>query len=76
MRDATKQAAALQGGRRMVARGERPRYRLTAAQDGSWTPEVLPWLSVAATGRLAALDAVRAAIAAWLDVPPESFDLG
>jgi hypothetical protein len=73
--DATKLASALQAGRRMIARGERPGYRLTAAQDGSWTVDALPWLSVAATGRWEALDEARGVIATWLDVPPESFDL-
>ena len=32
--DAAKELAARQAGQRMVARGERPGYRLTAAQDG------------------------------------------
>lgn len=71
--EAQKRDAALQAGRRMVARGERPMYRLQAAQGGRWTVDALPWVSVVATGRRAALDAARAAIAEWLDVPPEAF---
>jgi hypothetical protein len=39
---AAKGAAALQAARRMVARGERPGYRLRAEQDGSWMVEGLP----------------------------------
>jgi hypothetical protein len=70
-----KQAAALQAARRMVSRGDRPLYRLRAGQDGRWTVEGCPWLSVSATGRPEAIDEARAVIAAWLDVPPAAFDL-
>lgn len=45
----------------MVARGDRPGYRIVAAQDGSWAVDALPWVTVAATGRPDALDAARAA---------------
>jgi hypothetical protein len=68
-------SAALQAARRMVARGERPGYRLRAAHDGSWTVEGLPGVTVAAETRKAAVMAARAAIAAVLEVDPESFDL-
>jgi hypothetical protein len=70
-----KRAAALQAGRQMIARGERPLYRLRA-QDGGWTVEGLPWVTVTTTGRREALAAARAGIAEWLNVPPEAFDLG
>jgi hypothetical protein len=59
----------------MVARGERPGYRLVSGQGGSWTVDALPWVTVTATARRDALDAVRATIAGWLDVPPDAFDL-
>ena len=59
----------------MVARGERPGYRLRAAQDGSWTVEGLPGVMVTAETRKAAMTAAKAAIAAVLEVDPESFDL-
>ena len=59
----------------MIARGERPGYRLRTGQDGAWTVDALPWVSVAATGRRDALDAARVAIAEWLDVPTDSFDV-
>jgi len=67
-------AAALQAARRMIARGERPMYRLRA-QDGRWTVDAMSWLTVTAAGHSSALDAARAAIAEWLDVPPEAFDV-
>ncbi len=66
---------AVQAARRMIARGERPMYRLQPVQDGRWAVDSLPGVSVAATGRRAVLDAMRAAIAETLDVPVESFDL-
>ena len=70
-----KRAAALQAARRMVSRGERPGYRIGLAQDGTWTVDALPWVTVTATGRREAMDGARAAIAEWLDVPPEAFDV-
>ncbi len=59
----------------MVARGERPMYRLQSVQDGRWAVDSLPGVSVAATSRRAALDAMRAAIAEVLDVGADAFDL-
>jgi hypothetical protein len=35
MTDARREAQEVQAGRRMIARGERPLYRLRTAQDGS-----------------------------------------
>jgi hypothetical protein len=35
----------------------------------------LPWVPVTATGRREALEEARAAIAEWLDVSAESFDV-
>jgi hypothetical protein len=75
MSEARQREAAGQAGRRMIARGERPAYRLTTAQDGRRRVDALPWVSVTATGRREALDEARAAIAEWLDVPPDSFDV-
>lgn len=59
----------------MIARGERSMYRLQPAQDGRLAVDGLPGVSVAATGRRAALDAMRAAIAETLDVPGDAFDV-
>ena len=70
-----KRAAALQAGRRMVSRGERPGYRLRAGQVGSWTVDGFLGVTVTAETKTAALTAARTAIAAVLEVDPESFDL-
>ena len=75
MSDARQQDAALAAGRRMIARGDRPGYRITPAKDGRWHVDALPWLSVALKGRREALDEARAAIAAWLDASPDCFDV-
>jgi hypothetical protein len=58
----------------MIARGERPGYRLRA-QDGGWAVDGLPWVKVAAKARREARDEAREAIARWLGVPPDAFDL-
>jgi hypothetical protein len=73
--EAQKQASALQVARRMIARGDRPGYRLVAAQDGSWAVDGLPGVTVAADIKRTALTAARAVIAGVLEVDPESFDL-
>lgn len=57
----------------MIARGDRPAYRVTAAEDGSWRVDTLPWVPVTATGRREALDEAGATIAQWLKVEPGSF---
>ena len=59
----------------MISRGDRPGYRLMPAQDGRWYVDALPWLSVTVARRPEALDEARAAVAAWLDVDPDSFEL-
>lgn len=73
--EAVKQAAAIQAGRRMVARGDRPTYRIKTARDGQWTVDTLPWLPLNASSHREALDDARTAIAEWLDVPPDAFDV-
>ena len=73
--DAQRRAFALQAARRLISRGERPRYRLMAAQDGSWTVDGSLGVTVTAETWKAALTAARTAIAALLEVDPESFDL-
>jgi hypothetical protein len=73
--EATRQASALQAGRRTISRGERPLYRVRAAQDGRWEVEGCPWLSIEASERRAGLQRTREAIAAWLEVEPDAFDV-
>ena len=53
----------------MLATGQRPGYRLRNAQDGRCTVLEAPWLSMGKRS------AGRAAIAAWLDCDPDTFDL-
>jgi hypothetical protein len=70
--------AARAAGRRMVARGERPMYRLELAHGG---PNVefrvveLPWLAGTATARRDVVATARGLVAAWLGCHPDAFDL-
>jgi hypothetical protein len=68
-------AAAIQGGQRQVARGDRPTWRLAAAPGDRWVIVGLDWLALSARTRRAALDEARLAIAALLEVPPDAFDV-
>jgi hypothetical protein len=68
------------GGRTPSGNPDDPRrratfYRVVAAQDGSWSVLGCPWLSIAANDRRSAVDATRAAVAAWLAVEPDAFDV-
>jgi hypothetical protein len=59
---------------RVIASGGRPLCRLGTVHGGRWTVELSP-LPLSATERRAALIEARAAIAEWLDVDPEAFDV-
>jgi hypothetical protein len=59
----------------MIAGGTRPCYRPVANQDGSWRVDGLPGLQVATVPSGAVLEALRAAIAELLGVPPDTFDV-
>jgi hypothetical protein len=59
----------------MISTGERPAYRLQVGPDGSWSLVGLPGVTGAAISRRDAPDAARAAIAAVLEVLPDSFDV-
>ena len=59
----------------MIARGERPGYRLTLGLDGRWRVAGLPGISVAAPDRHAASTTIRSTIASDLGVDPTSFDV-
>jgi hypothetical protein len=62
--------------RRMIARGERPGYRIAETGDGETFHIVeLPWLGPIRAARAAALRRARDVIAAWLEVDPERFDV-
>ena len=70
--------AARTAGRRMIARGERPGYRIELVHV---TPDVgfriveLPWLTASVASRRDVSAAARILLAGWLDVSPDAFDL-
>ena len=68
-------ASALQVGRLMVARGERPLYHVRPCPDDRWVIHEAPWLTVRAASRSEALVGARSVIVAWLEVDPEAFDV-
>jgi hypothetical protein len=60
----------------MIARRERPGYRVAETGDGATVHIVeLPWLGQIAADRSDAIRAAREAIASWLEVDPDSFDV-
>jgi hypothetical protein len=75
MSEAARQRAAYQASLRTIRRGERPVYRVMPELDGSWSALGFEWLSIDANDRRSALDATRAAVAEWLGVEPEAFDV-
>ena len=58
-----------------IARVERPMYRTTGATDGRWYVLGYPWLPIDANDRRSALEGTRAAVAEWLGVDPDAFDV-
>ncbi len=73
---ATQAAQAWTASRRMIARGERPGYRIAETGDGETIHIVeLPWLGRVATDRPNAIATARASIAAWLGVDGATFDV-
>jgi len=62
--------------RRMIARGERPGYRIADTGDGTTVHIVeLPWLGRVAADRTDAASRARDVIARWLGVDPGAFDV-
>lgn len=60
----------------MIARKERPCYRVAETGDGATVHIIeLPWITPIDATRQTAVDRARDAIAAWLDVQPGSFDV-
>jgi hypothetical protein len=60
----------------MIARRERPCYRVAETGDGSTIHVVeLPWIGPVEADRRTALARAREAVAAWLDVDPGAFDV-
>jgi hypothetical protein len=68
-------AAAVQGGQRQIARGDRPTWRVEAAPGERWIVVGLEWLMLSARSRRAAVDEARLAIATLLEVAPDTFDV-
>jgi len=75
MADTAREHGAYQAALRMVRAGERPLYLIRMAQDGHWQVEGRPWLSIDARERRSALEGTRAAVAEWLGVDPDAFDV-
>jgi hypothetical protein len=60
----------------MIARKERPCYRVAETGHGATVHIIeLPWIAPIDATRQTAIDRARDAIAAWLGVQPDSFDL-
>ena len=76
MAQAKHAAQAWSASRRMIARGERPGYRIAETGDGETVHVIeLPWLGRLATDRRDAITKARASIAAWLGVDGATFDV-
>lgn len=67
--------AAWTAARRMIARKERPCYRVAETGDGTYHLIELPWVAPVTASRADALDRARDAVAALLDVDPDAFDI-
>jgi hypothetical protein len=62
--------------RRMIARRERPAYRIADTGDGITVYVIeLPWIAPISASRQTAMARAREAIADWLDVPADAFDV-
>ena len=58
-----------------AVRDDGPVYRVLPAVDGHWYVLGYPWLSIGAEDRRSAVATTRAAVAEWLDVETETFDV-
>jgi hypothetical protein len=61
--------------RRMIARKERPCYRVAETGDGTYHLIELPWVQPVVATRGTALDRARAAVADRLDIDPGASDI-
>jgi hypothetical protein len=75
MSEADKERVARQAAIRVIRSCERPVYRVIAKQDGSWSVLGCSWLVIDANDRRSAVEATRAAVAEWLGVEPDAFDV-
>jgi hypothetical protein len=68
--------AAWSAARRMIARKDRPCYRVAGTGDGATVHIVeLPWIVPIEASHQTGVERAREAIAAWLDVQPDTFDV-
>lgn len=70
-----RQQASAQGAWRAIARGERPVFRLGQDHAGRWVLLWTPWIVLTSSDRRAALEEARRAVAFWLEVDPDTFDV-
>ena len=75
MSEAAREQAAYQASIRTIRSRERPLYLVRPGLDGSWVVDGYPWLSIDANDRRSARDATRAAVAAWLGVEADAFEV-
>jgi hypothetical protein len=75
MSEAKRERAAYQASLRTIRSGERPVYRVIAKQDGSWSVLGCEWLAIDANDPRSAMEATRAAVAEWLGVDRQAFDV-
>ena len=62
--------------RRMIARGERPGYRIAETGDGETVHVIeLPWLGRIQARRGEMVEAARSTIGGWLGVDETTFDV-
>jgi len=75
MSDAARGRAAYQASLRTIGAESGRAYRVMPRQDGSWSVLGFEWLAVVANDRRSAMEATRAAVAEWLGVEPDVFDV-
>ena len=75
MSAAAREQAAYEAAIRTIASGERLVYRAWRADDGRWYVLGYPWLSIDANDLRSAREATRAAVAEWLGVQHDAFDV-
>jgi len=74
MSEETRKRQATQAAIRAIRSGERPVYRVLHRPNG-WYVLGYGWLAIDANDRRSAVEATSAAVAEWLDVSPNAFDV-
>jgi hypothetical protein len=73
--DAARIMGAREVARIRISRGQHPRYLVAIGPDHGWRVLDAPWLSGTASSRHHAVLRAHIALAAWLGVPFDSFEL-